>query len=312
MNKRDEVLKLLDPSYKPSRVPAAFFLHFDPAFHAGQAAIDKHLEFFRFTDMDFVKIQYEHHLPAQAMDRPQDWAKVPLYGKDFWEKPLAVVKGIVESARKDALVLLTLYSPFMFATQVADPKVVERHMKEDPQAFKKGIEVITQSLMGFVKDCVAAGVDGFYSSTQGAENGRFPDGKAFADCIRPYDLAIMEEINRSCSFNILHVCDYHLPYAELSPFVGYPGHVVNTNLELVGKHMTAREASAMFKRPFMGGLERKGVITKGSPQEIRQAVNKVLETAPERFILGADCTVPPDTPWENLKVAIQAAHDYKR
>jgi uroporphyrinogen decarboxylase len=312
MNKRDEMMMLLDSGYKPARVPAAFFLHFDPAYHSGRAAVDKHLEFFNFTDMDFIKIQFERHMPAMQMQKPQDWAKVPLFGKDFWQEPLAVVKGIVESARKEALVVLTLYSPFMFATQIAEPEIVVRHIQENPEAFKRGIEVITQSVMVFVKDCIDLGVDGFYSSTQGGESGRFAEGDSFKECVRPYDLAILDEINRACSFNILHICDYHLPYADLTPFVDYPGHVVNTNLMLTGKEMEAKEAAKMFGRPFMGGMARKGVITEGSPQAIRQAVREVLDTAPERFILGADCTVPPETPWENLRVAVQAAHDYRR
>jgi uroporphyrinogen decarboxylase len=63
MNKRDAVLSLLDPTQKPPYVPAAFFLHFDPIYHRGQAAIDRHLEYFRYTEMDFVKIQYEHAFP---------------------------------------------------------------------------------------------------------------------------------------------------------------------------------------------------------------------------------------------------------
>jgi len=37
-------------------------------------------------------------------------------------------------------------------------------------------------------------------------------------------------------------------------------------------------------------------------------VEKLLPQAPQRFILAADCTVPGDTPWENLKAAIEAAH----
>ena len=43
-----------------------------------------------------------------------------------------------------------------------------------------------------------------------------------------------------------------------------------------------------------------------------EAVRKAIGDAPDRFILAADCTVPAETPWENLKIAIQAAHEYKR
>ncbi len=121
----------------------------------------------------------------------------------------------------------------------------------------------------------------------------------------------MEEIEQRCIFNILHVCDYRLPYRDLTPFSDYPGHVVNTNLQLTNRTTTAQEVAQMFKRPFMGGLDRHGVLAHGSPQAIRQEVENVLQNAPDRFILGADCTVPAETSWDNLKTAISAAHDWE-
>ncbi|MCZ7543837.1 MAG: hypothetical protein M5R40_09995 [Anaerolineae bacterium] len=63
MNKRDVILSLLDPDGRPPYIPAAFFLHFPPGFREGQAAVEKHLEYFRDTGMDFVKIQYERPFP---------------------------------------------------------------------------------------------------------------------------------------------------------------------------------------------------------------------------------------------------------
>jgi uroporphyrinogen decarboxylase len=83
-------------------------------------------------------------------------------------------------------------------------------------------------------------------------------------------------------------------------------------LKLADRTLTPTEVSNLFRRPFMGGLERKGVIATGEAQAIRQAVEAVLRQAPGRFILAADCTVPSETPWENLKTAIEMAHEYKR
>jgi uroporphyrinogen decarboxylase len=311
MNKRDALLSLLDANRKSDFIPAGFFLHFDPAFHHGQAAVDKHLEYFRYTGMDFVKIQYEHSLPQlPEIQRPADWAKMPFYPLDFYEQPLRVVEGLIKAAKPEALVLLTLYSPFMLAGHVLSQGTLTEHIQENPEQVKRGLEVITASLMGFVKACIRLGLDGFYTSTQGGEAGRLNDPSLFDSCIRPYDLALMEEINRSCIFNILHVCDYHLPYSDLSPYVDYPGHVVS--LELTGGKISAKEVARMFKRPFMGGLERKSVIASGSPLAVTKAVEEVLKDAPDRFILGADCTVPGNTSWDNLKLAIATAHAYQR
>jgi uroporphyrinogen decarboxylase len=310
MNKRDVVLSLLDPGQMPPNVPAAFFLHFGPNYQRGQAAVDRHLAYFRQTGMDLVKIQYEHpFLPVPEIQRPQDWAKMPFHKLDFYQEPLRVVEGLVKAAKPEALVLLTLYSPFMFAGQVAGERVVE-HIRQDPEAVKRGMEIITESLTLFVRECIRLGLDGFYTSTQGGEAGRFADPALFDACIRPYDLALMTEANRGTLFNILHVCDYHLPYASLKPYAAYPGQAVSAGLDLTGGKLTPQEAAKLFGRPFMGGLDRKGVIATGSPEEIRMEVDRVLDTAPRRFILGADCTVPGETPWDNLKTAISAAHAF--
>jgi uroporphyrinogen decarboxylase len=88
--------------------------------------------------------------------------------------------------------------------------------------------------------------------------------------------------------------------------------VVNSSLKLGDQILTPKEVSQMFGRPFMGGMERKGVLATGNSEEIRQAATGVLAQAPERFILAADCTVPGDTSWENLKTAIETAHRYRK
>jgi uroporphyrinogen decarboxylase len=312
MNKRDLIFSLLDPARKPAGIPAAFFLHFDPAYHRAPAAVEKHLEYFRYTGMDFVKIQFEQKFPALPFQRPSDWSKMPFYGVDFYEEQLKVIDGLVKAAGKDAAVVLTLYSPFMIAGHSISADTLDDHIRQDPDAVAKGMQTITESLMGFVKAAIHLGLDGFYTSTQGGEAGRLPDRTYFDRCIRPYDLMLMEEINRTCPFNILHICDYHLPYDSLSPYLNYPGQVVNSSLELTGEHLTAQQVADQFKRPFMGGLERKGLLSTGTPEQVKAETLRVLHTAPERFILAADCTVPSETPWLNLRTAIETAHTFER
>ena len=82
--------------------------------------MEKHLEYFRFTGMDLVKIQYEKTFPPIAeIKKPEDWAKIPFYKLDFYQPQLETVKGLVREAKKEALVLVTLYSPFMCAGHTA-------------------------------------------------------------------------------------------------------------------------------------------------------------------------------------------------
>jgi len=309
VSKREVVLSLLDDTRAPDYVPAAFFIHFPGEYHRGQAAIDKHLEYFRYTGMDFVKIQYEFPFPHRPeIQSPEDWSRMSRYGRAFFQDQLEIVEGLVSAIQGEALVLQTLYSPFMSAGHTTSDKTMAEHIRTDAQKAKVGLEIITESILWFVRECVVRGLDGFYASTQGGEQGRFEDPDLFEEVVKPYDLAVMNEINRTCPFNILHICDYQASYDDLTPFLDYPGDVVNCPLEVGGQVMTAREAAHLFGRPYMGGLDRHGVIASGSNEEIRAAVQDVLRNAPNRFILGADCTLPSDIDWDTIRTVIAAAH----
>jgi uroporphyrinogen decarboxylase len=312
-NKREAMLSLRSGGPGPGYVPAAFFLHFDERARLGRPAVEKHLEYFRATGMDFVKIQYERSFPAIPEIRtPGDWKAMPKHGIDFYKPQLEVVEGLVKAAAHEALVLCTLYSPFMLAGQVAGRAQLIEHVEQDGEAVRRGLDTITESLLGFVRECCRLGVDGFYASTQGGEKGTFSDPGLFAKYVTPYDLRVLEEIDRTCRFNILHVCDYEAPYADLSPFTKYPGHVVSCSPALTTGDVPLRDLAKQFGRPIMGGMDRKGIIGTGTDEAIRREALRVLKSAPDRFVLGADCTVPAEARWSGIRAAIDTAHTFRR
>jgi uroporphyrinogen decarboxylase len=259
--------------------------------------------------MDFVKIQFEQTYTRQEfLQKPADWSKLTLRKLDFYEPLLVTVRDLVKAAKKDSLILMTLYSPFMCAGHCATSPLLLKHLEENPEAVKKGLDILTESQMLFVKACIKEGVDGFYMSTQGSEARRFSSPKIFHNYVKPYDLVSMKEIQQRCAFNILHVCDYVAPYANYDSVYDYPGHVINCNTKLTDKSLAAAEIAKMFKRPYMGGLDRHGVIAKGSAVEVEAEVKRVIQAAPKQFMLGADCTVAGDTDWAKLRHAIAVAH----
>src|SRR5436305_11751344 len=111
-------------------------------------------------------------------------------------------------------------------------------------------------------------VDGFYASTQVGDARRFGNSIVFNNYIKPFDLVSMQEIASTCPFNILHVCDYVAPYADYGAYCDYPGHVVNCNVKLLDRRISVNEITSRFKRPFVGGMDRHGIIATGSPAEV--------------------------------------------
>ncbi len=292
-------------------VPAAFFLHFGDDYKQGEAAIDRHKEYFAFTDMDFVKIQFELKFPQVTIDTPADFERIHSLPADYYKPQLEVVKGLVDALKSEAFVIVTLYSPFMIAGQMTGNQTVIDNLEKDPEAVFKGIESITESLLEFIRECRKIGLDGFYHSTQGGEVSRLKSSETFEKWVKPSDLRVMNEIEAGFPFSILHVCDYHQEYGgydSVDMFTGYPGTVVNVPTKIGGRHVSPAELGKSFGRPFMGGMDRLGVLATGSDANVRAEARAVLAQLPPKSILGADCTVPGTTPWTNLQAAIEEAH----
>lgn len=312
-SKRDLMLQVLDKSTTSNYVPAGFFLHFPAQQRTGDAAVKAHLDYFRATGMDFVKIQFEQSYP-QVLDvkSAADWAKIPVLKEEWFAPSLYVIKGLVKAAKPEALILPTMYSPYQMAKQAVPKETLLKHVQEDPEAVSRGMENITLSVMNYVRAAVRAGVDGFYTCSQGGEANAVADRVLFNRVIKNYDMLIQKEVAQLTPFNILHVCDYEGAYAEFGPrFQDYPGQIVNVPLAAEGKPLSLNQAADLFKRPVMGGIDRHGVLSTGTPVEVKKAVELVLKDAPAQVVLGANCTVRTDIPIQNLQVAIRTAHEFR-
>lgn len=310
-SKRDLMMQVLDMSSTPGYVPAGFFMHFGVK---GDAAIKAHLEYFRATGMDFVKIQFDELSlpPNDQIKSPKDWAKIPILPEKWFEPALYLLKNLVKEVKSEALIIQTLYSPYQMAKQAVPRETLIEHVKQDAESVCRGMENITLSILHFVQAATRLGVDGFYTCTQGGETNHISDLPLFYKSIKNYDMILYKEVSQLVPYNILHICDYEGDYNDFTlRFQDYPGQVINVPLEADKKPLSLTQAAAIFKRPVMGGLDRHGVLSTGSPDEVKKATTDVLKNAPSNIILSANCTVDKKVPIENLKAAIKTAHEFR-
>jgi len=311
-SKRDLVMQVLDMSKIPSYIPSGFFMHFGVK---GDAAVKAHCDYFRATGMDFVKIQFDEQGLAENKEikTPGDWSKIPILSEKWFEPSINLLKNLIKELKTEALIIQTLYSPYQMAKQAVPCETLVKHVYQDPESVSRGMENITLSIMNFVHAAVRLGVDGFYTCTQGGETNRIADRNLFNRTVKCYDMILYKDVSELVPFNIMHICDYEGTYEEFeTKFSDYPGQVINVPLEADGKSLTLNMASAIFNRPVMGGLDRHGVLSKGSVDDIKKAVVEVLKNAPPNTILGANCTVDNKIPIENLRAAINTAHEFRK
>lgn len=305
-------MQVLDISKTPSYIPAGFFMHFGVK---GDAAIKAHLDYFRATGMDFVKIQFDEQGLSENKEikNPEDWAKIPILSEKWFEPSLYLLKNLIKELKSEALIIQTLYSPYQMAKQAVPWETLVKHVNQDAESVSRGMENITLSIMNFVHASVRLGVDGFYTCSQGGETNRIADRNLFNRAVKSYDMILYKEVSELVPFNIMHLCDYEGTYDDFAlKFHDYPGQIVNVPLSADNKTLTLTQAYSIFKRPVMGGLDRHGVLSTGSPEAVKKAAVEVLKNAPPNVILGANCTVDNKIPIENLKAAINAAHEFRK
>lgn len=313
-SKRERILQVLDQSRPNEYVPAAFFLHFENKL--GRKAVQDHKDFYRATNMDFVKVFYEIAVPQVDINSGSDWEKVPVYGEEFFAPQVAVIADLAREFGNEAFVLPTVYSPLALAHQtLGRGKDFKKLIAENPKAFGKAIKNLSLSIENYLRAARKAGADGFYISTQGGDGNSIPE-KIWKEQVRQWDKHVSEVANEIGEINILHICDYGTPFKNaeaLYGFADYPASIINVPLKFSdGSILNLKEAQKRFGRPIFGGLERLGVIANGSIEEAKAEVDKVLENASPNFILGADCTVPGTTDWENLRAIIDYAHTWRQ
>lgn len=307
---REIMQEFLDPNSNSKHIPAGFFMHFNKK---GDAAVQAHLDYYRATGMDFVKIQFDGmSLPLMPeIKTPADWAKMPVYGEDFFEPILYIIRNLVKELKDEAILVQTMYSPYQMAKQAVPWELLVEHVYQDPEAVSRGMENVTLSILNFVHAGARAGLDGFYTCAQGGETNRIADFDLFNQTIKSYDMILYKAVNQLLQHNIMHICDYDGNYEGFTQrFDDYPGQIVNIPLTADGEYFTLSRAAEIFNRPVMGGMDRHGVIANGPLDAIRKEAEGILAQAPGKTVLGASCTVANTTPLENLKTAIDVAHNF--
>lgn len=271
--------------------------------------MEAHLKYFRDTDMDIMKIQFEQTVPRiESLDEEVS-EYIP---EDFYRPTLEIIMKIREKVGDEAYVLPTLYSVFQIARQSLGDRRIMDAARNQPERLKAVLGSYEKALLWLVRECKAAGIEGFYTCTQGGEMKFYEIPGFFETFVKPYDLSVMQACNLDTKLNILHICNWEGAFDDLTRFTDYPGQIVNTPNDLNGTPFTLEDGIRLFGRPVLGGFDRKGEINTASEAEVAEMARAILESNPKgRVMVGADCTVS-SAPLANIGAAVAAAHGVRR
>ncbi len=322
MDKRTRVLNAMNKK-EVDHVPVGFWFHFGGEEAVGDACVKAHLNYYRETDLDFVKIMCDNYFPfpLPEIKCAADWRKVKPLAEDhpFIREQVERAKAIVEAIGSERCVFYNVFAPFSSlrfgaeALGLSDADVMA-HIREDKNAVMQALDRIGQSNALLAELLIAeAGCDGVYYCVQGGEYDRFTP-QEYRALIRPSDLYVLEHANRFSDNNIIHMCGWAGNRNQLSIWQDYPAKVVNWAVHVEGLDL---EQGRYFieGRTSLGGFEthwdehtQQGILYTGSKQELQEYTrNMILNHGKIGLMLGGDCTIDAKLSWERIRWVVEAA-----
>lgn len=219
-------------------------------------------------------------------------------------RELETLHRLLSLARKRVPVLMTIYSPFTLAYQMAGERLLD-HLRKAPQAVHFGLAVIAETTARLAKRACRLGADGLFFVAHLVPRARLTEAEhaAFGE---HYDRVVLEAVQGLSLCTVLHL---HGEGAFFHLAARYPVHAVHWE-EGGESPPSLGQALGLTEKALVGGL-RPETLRSGSPGEVALEARRALElTRGRRLILAPFGDLLPGTPEANLLAVRDAVYAF--
>ncbi|MCB9420562.1 MAG: uroporphyrinogen decarboxylase [Ardenticatenaceae bacterium] len=301
----------------PDRIPVALWRHWPGDDQDAGALAAAHLKWQHDYDWDLLKVgpsssysvvdwgvrdRWVGHIEGtreyvrRPIQQPADWEKLapldPYQG--MLAKQLKALHLIGEELAGETPFITTIFAPLSQAKHLADNPAMLSHLRSHPDAFRRGLETITESTIRFIEAAKETGISGIYYAIQHA---RYPQMSPaeYEMWARPYDLQILEAAG-DLWLNILHIHSSDIMFDELAD---YPTAIVNWHDRETG--LSLRRGLQKIKGAASGGVDHWTLHQESPEQTLEEIEDAIAQTNGRRLLLGTGCVAMVTTPLRNIR-----------
>lgn len=326
MTPKDRIEALLEG--KKLDTPAInLWKHFPPYDEDPRQLVKKTIQFQERFNWDFVKVTYQGLYSIQdwgskikwperdcewpntcsnvgvvtdfSIKKEEDWKNLNVLPMDqgAMADTILAAKEVVKRFKGEAPVVITVFNALTTAMKMSGEKMFV-HMRRNPDAFKKGLEVITETTVNLVKELVKIDADGiFFASQLGTYDKLSVD--EYKEFGQPYDMEILDVVKDKMWFNIMHMHG-NAPMFEL--LEKYPVQAVNWHDRLVD--VSLKDGRAMTDKLLIGGVDEFTVLNEANEEELLAHLKDAVDQVEDKnLILGPGCCVPLYVSEDKFEVA---------
>ena len=305
------------------RSPVALWRHFPGDDYRPRDLAAATVAFQRKYGFDFVKVTPASSFCVQdwgsrdrwvgTLEGTREYTFYPIQAAKDWDKlhPLDPSEGGL-GAQLECLRLIgdeligevpfiqTIFSPLAHAKNLVGSESLLVHLRRNPDALHRGLEVITETITRFINAALDTGMAGVFYAVQHAQYELLSE-QEYAVFGRPYDLRVLDAV-QGLWLNVLHLHGSDVMFDLLAD---YPIQIMNWHDRETWP--TLFEAQGRFDGAVCGGLARWDVVVRGTPEQVQeQAADALAQTEGHRFILGTGCVTPIVAPASNIRAVREA------
>lgn len=173
---------------------------------------------------------------------------------------------------------------------------------DDPGFVRELFDFVLQLALGFGRAQLEAGADLIGIGDPAAS---LVGPQLYRDFVWPFEKRLVEGLHAQGGRVRLHICgDTRRILQEIG--------ALGVDIVDIDSKVSLAEARQKMGpgQILLGGLDPVRVLQQGAPDQILRVVADCHRQAGSRYILGAGCEVPPQTPAENMQVLFQYAQSH--
>ncbi len=314
------------------RIPLIFWRHF-PSDELSISNFAKAIiKFQNKFDFDMVKVTSASNLITEAwggkliyrddkegscigtrkvLDYPvknyKDWKKIKKLdiSQTLLQKELDAIKIIRENIDNSIPVVCTIPNSLTVAKMLSG-ELWLKDMKEHAEEFHRGLVIITEVIIDFIKLYMKSGAESVFFYTHAATNILLTE-KEYKTFGIKYDLQIFSEVKNYVDLFIFHMHGSDIMFDLLKD---YPVQVINWHDRTTKPSL--KDAKKVFQGAVLGGIDEHNILMKRNVDDIKKQVRDTIQQTNGRgLIIGPGCVLPVNTPVKNILAVKEAIAEYQ-
>ena len=277
---------------KVDRVPVSFWRHFPHEDETPQGLAAAMIRWQQTFDFDLVKFMptgtYGVHdwgvesvygpprggtrvVVKPAVTTAEQWRTLPQLdpNRGALGREVTAIRLAAAELAGSVPILQTVFSPLTTARKLAGDRIFD-DMRERPEWFEAGLQVITATTIAFVRANLAAGADGIFFASQCSSRDLLSEDE-YRRFGAAYDRPIVDAVRNEGKLTLLHVHGVNIFFELMAQ---YGAELINWHDRLAWPNL--RQDASVLKGALVGGVNEQQVLAEGTAAGIRRQVADAL------------------------------------